>query len=330
MVHISLVEIKGNKTRSTSRDTLAWTSSIPRSFSYVVSNYKPEFNVGVKDVTNQIEAGKYSFKTKYSIIYIYDIYSDTTSQNFLRTYGGKLHNESSANITILTYFDEFTMSRWRNVQQREKIGYDPDCDTTKIEMITEQLKHIYEITNLPAMIIRKQENDGEESCVLDLTGYSIDSLYNIFKNVMGTINDYCEEDFDLLKNSIIGQSVEKVLKGNYFDTFNTYNYIGTLVKKKQHYRLDDLAGELSIDTKTLYNKRVNDSFTRDECIYIGIKFQISIDDLNKLLGKCGHQILGYKDRDGIIYRCIQNEYNIDTVDEELRRNHFPILSKIKE
>lgn len=330
MVHISLVEIKGNKTRSISRDTLSWVGSNPGTFSYIMTNYNPEVKVGIKDVTNQIEDGKYSFKTKYSIIFIYDIYSDLTSTDFLRTYGGKLHNESSANITILTYFDEFTMSRWRNVQQREKIGYNPVCDTTKIEMITEQLKHAYEITTLPAMIIRKQEKDGEESCVLDLSGYTVDALYEVFKKVMNNINDYCEEDFALLRDTIIGQNSEKVLKGNYFDTFNTYNYIGTLVRQTRYYNLDNLASDLGINIKTLYNKRVNDSFTRDECIYIGIKFKIGIDNLNKLLRKNYHQVLGYGDRDGIIYRCIQNEDNIDTVDEELVRHHYPTLLKIKE
>ena len=59
--------------------------------------------------------------SKYTIIYLYDFRNDKVSYKFVENYGGKLHNLSSLNVTIMTYFETFMVKRWTNVHFRDEI-----------------------------------------------------------------------------------------------------------------------------------------------------------------------------------------------------------------
>lgn len=287
-------------------------------------NNKKGFSFLTNDVTFDILKGRYSLNSKYSIIYLYDVYNDDLSYNFLNIYGGKLHNESSLFITILTYFTEPMIKRWENVQYRNIIEPSEEREVKVINNIN-KLREIYKVKNLPALIVVKQDEDNEESFVIDLSNYkNADGLYKTFSETINIVNNNCEEEFDKIAIKLNGISVSK---NNNFSNINLSNYIYDLVKsesrnRRSHYTQEDLAEDLGICVRTLSNKRSENSFTRDECLYMGLKFGIDIPELNILLDINNHLRLGLSSRDGIIRKCLFNKCDPYETDEILKKEGY--------
>ena len=326
MVDISLIEFKTvRQPQGKPQVTNSWLTNTNSSFGFITSTTTIQ-KTEVRDVTDKIAAGKYGLDTTYAIIYLYDFLEDPTSRSFLSTYGGKLHNISSANVTILTYFDEYVVSQWNNVQQRGKIQPSIKKDKVKAEILVQKLKSAYNINSLPSLIILKQdENGNEESFVLDAGNYNTDELYNMFKEIIDIINDHCEEDFSAIRNSIQGNTTE-IDNGNRFGEYNTDLFIDNLLDEN-HIHQYDLAAELGVDVRTIYNKRRNNSFTREECLYIGVRYCVPIEQLNSFLRSNGHASLGFDGRDGIIRRAIGNKDDVYDVNDLLIRNGFKGIIK---
>lgn len=303
MIEVSFVEIKPNFTKT--------------------EDLKYQHN-NIIDVTDRITEGHYIIDTPFTIIYLYDLADDTKSVKFLTKYGGKLHTRSSKNVTILTHVDSKMVHEWGDVIWREEIR---SRDIRPFQAFRD-LKEFYKIDDdkLPAMIIIKQNRFGdEESCIVDLSNqkYSEDDLFNAFIQTIEMIEENCEKDFSKIVSLVNGSYDNDTL----FDGFNTYNYIYQQVKEynKKPYcscTQESLARELGISPRTLNNKRTNNTFTRDECIYIGIKFGLTIDKLNTLLKVNKQDQLGFNGRDSIIRDGLLNRENIVRINLVLANNHF--------
>ena len=326
MVNIGLVEIKSKVVREMNYNS-------PTSFGVMgfVTNSsfasKGTVKTDAKVVTDKINNGNYIIDTAYTIIYLYDPIGDNFSSRFISSYGGKLHNASSANITILTYFDGSEPNKWINVQQRDKIGNDPDCSPLRALEIMEEIKELYGVQKLPSMIIIKKDKQGnEQSFNLDVSQYNImEELYKSFREIMDTINDNCEDEFTVIEGKICGSRSKITMKNN-MSIMNTHNFIKKLMSDND-YTEPMLAGELDIADRTLRYKMTNNTFSRNECLYIAVRFGVPIPRLNELLRENGHLDLGHDRRDMIIRLALMNGYDISDVNNDLKEKGFPKLPK---
>lgn len=323
MISLSLIELNSTKVNNSSfRHPFP-----PNAFSFMTSASLCDHKNVVSDVSNELFQGKYGLKNKYTILFLYDFLEDQISRDFIATYGGKLHNASSINITILTYFSAHMARDWNNVQFRDGIGFGNSEDSYRVMDIIQGLQHAYKIKQLPAAVIIKKGNDEkEESLNIDLSSYKKkEDLYMIFKEMIETINDNCEEDFPTISRKILGTD-SYINKDSTMSYFNTSNYVADLVKEKNNTLLD-LALELGISERGLRNKRNNNSFTRDECFYIAIRFGISIKDLNELLRVNDHHELAFEGRDGIIRKSLFDRDDVDTTSQKLKEKGYKGIIK---
>lgn len=255
----------------------------------------------INDITNIFSEGKYKIETLFTIIYLYDYMCDSASRDFIAMYGGELHKKTSSNITILTYFSTDTAMKWPNVYNRDKIRCNDDNDPAKVMKIVNNLKETYNVQNLPAMVIIKKD----ESFILPIEGSNKEIIKRYFYDVIKKIDEHCEEDISVIKDYIIGPNLD-TLKNKKNNKISVSEFICKLVDD-EGYRLDDLALEMGISVKTLYNKRekVNDNkFTRDECFFIAIRFGIGIAKLQWLLREYNNVEIGMGGRDGVLYNAI--------------------------
>lgn len=317
MVSLSLVEIKTMEGKNRQQIIYNASSTVSQ----------------VKDVTDKFTQGNYKLKSSYTIFFLYDFNYDCESREFIITYGGKIHNHSSLNITILTYFDPHMVSHWSNVQFREALILDEKNRYNNVMRVINEIKSIYQVKTLPAIVIVKKEKNGKEkSFNINLTGYKKESIYSTFREIMDIINDNCEEDFLVIAKKILGSSF-KQSQENSLLSFNTFDYIKDLVKAKNKtmsygYTQDDLAAKLGISIRGLRNKRSNNSFTRDECLFIAIEFNISVNDLNLLLENNNHIRIGMEGRDGLIRRCLFDKYDIDKTNDQLELHGYSKLNVV--
>ncbi len=274
----------------------------------------------INDVTTELNKGLYNFKTKYTILFLYDFLNDDDSFSFIKTYGGNLHTRSSAGITVLTYFTPDMADSWPNVLYREGIGKAP-VDTDKTLRIIRDLQKAYGVKTMPTMVVIHTDEEGnEESFNLDLSSCPKDGTITIFRNVIDILTDYCDEDFSVLAQKICGS--DSLSKKNTMDSINTFNYVHDLIKKKAkatgvQYTQFDLAAEMRISVRNLRNKRNNNTFERDECFYLALRFEISVQDLNELLRLNNQNELGMSGRDGIIMRCLFNRTDVYETNNQL-------------
>lgn len=275
-----------------------------------------------KDVTSEMKNGQHWLKTKYAIIFLYDFLNDQESREFISTYGWKLHYQSSASITLVTYHSPEMVEKWHNVQFREKLKTDFNSDPFKIMEMVENLQKKYNVNKLPSMVILKKDYRGNvESLNIDVSLYNRETLKSLLKDTMEIINDNYEEKFSVISQKICGPDFE-ILSSCHREDDSTYYHIYDLIKseskgKKLQYTQADLAAELGITAKSLYNKRIQKSFTRDELIYIAIRFGLSIQKLNGLLRENNHSDLGIDGRDSVIRNGLYQKLKIKEVDQEL-------------
>jgi len=287
-------------------------------------------NPNIKDISDKMIAGKYDIKSNFAILYLYDITSDSTSTKFVSEFGGRLHNLSSSNVSIITYYSLDMVNNWSNVQFREKIKCEQNKSFFILNMVDE-FKRLYDVEKLPAMVVIKNNKNGEEeSCNIDLSIYKdVDIIYSVFEDVIKTINDNCEQDFTSIAFKLCGTDAN-IKNSHNMSNFNTYNYVADLVKNECRernikYTQTDLAEELGICVRGLRNKRNGNSFTRDECLYLAIRFGISIQELNSLLRQNNNADLGMNGRDGLIRNCLLSGFDVYQTDDQLKRYGFSSL-----
>lgn len=328
MVNLALVELKSHsKTKNKNLNLLNQNNSHLMGFILCNNNID---TVETKDVTNEILKGTYYLESKYTIIYLYDIMRDNSeSSKFITNYGGKLHNETSQNITILTYLSPDMVRNWKNVHFREKIKCATENNAAAVSSVIEELQKFYNVKTLPALIVLKKEKDKkEDSCIIDASNKSETELYSLFKHVIEVINDNCEEDFSVIASKCATSYKKEKPISNYF----TYNYVYDKVKEKrkdiEDFSQITLAGHLNMTERTLRNKRINNTFTEDECIHMGFLFELNVDDINTLLDANHHKSLAFYGKDEIIRSFINNRnYNVNELCEKLNKEGFKGIIK---
>jgi len=291
--------------------------------SYQGNSKAHNYTIEIKDITNDIRYGQFRFKTQFTILYLYDIFRDDESRNFIATSGWKLHNSSSANITIATYYSEDMVQKWSNVQHRDRLSIEGN-DPNKVLLILDKIRNVYGIEKLPAMLIFKKDNErNDQFCIVELSRYKKENLYDIFRNVIDIINNHCEEDFSVIEQKISGPD-HKITKSSKF-VYKTFDYIEDLVtaeSKHYQYTLDNLAEELDMTARTLYSRRTDRKFRRNELIYIAVRFGLTNQDLNMLLRENNHAEIGIDGRDGIILSALYQNLNIEEVHQQLLDNGY--------
>lgn len=293
---------------------------------------KDEYELKPKDVTKKLYQGTYCFEMKYTIIFLYDYFEDQLARDFLTMHGAWLHNYSASNISILTFFSKITVDKWTNVSNRGFLSYPEEYDPKNVSDLVFQIQSQYKVQSklFPALIVIKTEDEGEEHFVVSLNHCKkIEDIRKAFRKAMDTITNNCEENFSVIKDELCGTDYTKD-RSSKMDDINLQRYINNLVDneklKVKNYKNADLADELRIDERTLRNKKSGRTkFTRDECIYIGIRFSLGINATNKLLLKNKCDPLSIGGRDGAIRNALACEYNCKKTNDYLKECNFEPL-----
>lgn len=326
MFSLALVEIKKNESKKNIKinklNNNYLTNDLVKSNSFIGLYDQKDFNTEVIDVTKSITYGQYGLTTKYTLIFLYDYSKDEISREFIEEYGGKLHNASSLNFTILTYFEPFTAENWKNVQNRHLIfsgrKFESENDGGAVLKIVDKLKETFDVISLPAIIV--VENDktfGQQSFNIYLNNSDTHRMYNNFLEIMNIINNNCESPLNTIIEKIPGCH-SNTTSTNKIAEFNIAQFLRQLQGK---YRCDqvELAEMLGISDRTLRDKILNNKFKRDECFKMALLSHCSVETLNKILSvqrRDNYPIYNTK-RENIILDCLLNGYSIKQTHEEL-------------
>lgn len=97
------------------------------------------------DVTQEIIQKTYGLKSKFTLLYLYDIDRDKEAKKFIKDYGGNLHNKTSLQITILTYFTKQDIDSWRNIYYRKELNGIDYHTSNDSRALIEKLKKCMEL-----------------------------------------------------------------------------------------------------------------------------------------------------------------------------------------
>lgn len=336
MVSLSLVEFKSEKNKNKRvNNSIYEEPGTSKHFCYISpislnkENGQSEYTQKTKDVTIDALNNGIFLKSKYTIIYLYDFPNDKVSYEFVENYGGKLHNLSSLNVTIMTYFESFMVNSWTNVHFRDEIRLVPNNYERMLSLIQE-VKETFEVKNMPAMIIIKKGANVDHYFNIELSDFQPLDIYNLFKEVINIINENCDCSFKDISKKISGKKTPVKNKTIKLHRMNTFDFIKDLVDRERNlkggkYNLEYLADRMGIDRRTLINKRSSNSFTRDECFFIAFEFGISIIELNELLRLNWHPKISEDPRDQLIEKCLYEGCDINEVNEQLENNNFKTI-----
>ncbi len=238
-----------------------------------------------KDVTSLWNEGCYDFDTPYFLFFLYDL-CDKESFDFIANYGGLLNNLSSSNVTILTFFEKSMVKAWKNVQHRSKIVCGEATDSLKTASTLSDLEARFKISSLPSLVLVKKEEEGDKSILIPFKKASPSSMYGFFETIINIVNANCEEDFSCLSKKLLGEDAPKIEQDAFMDVGDAsylYNFLDEAREKKESLKISDICDSLHICRKTFYNKRTKGSFTRDECLKLGILLGLDDAKLNRLL-----------------------------------------------
>lgn len=269
-----------------------------------------------KDVTSLWSEGAYGFESPYFLFFLYEI-GDEASFSFLKEYGGKLNNLSSSNVTILTFFEKSMVSNWRNVQHREKIRSNEHLSSFQVSHSLNVLRERFKVASLPSLILVKKEKEGDRSILIPLLSKDPASMYASFKWVIERINDNCEEEFERLSKEILGEDGK--IEDDAFIRTQNQNFLDFFDDRREEKDLDliHIATSLGLARKTVYNKRMNQSFSRIECLKLGILFGLSEDSLNRLLRYNEQRELSYSLLDCKVKEALRKGKSLEEMQEEL-------------
>ncbi len=286
------------------------------------ADYNGEVVNKINNVTNSVVKGKYNLSSEYAIFFLYDFKNDKTCLKFMCDYGNKLCNATSY-ITILTYFTREMMDDWQNVYNKEDIYFNDNDGQCQMSELIRNLCKSYEVESLPALLVVKSYSDSEqETCLIDLRNKDAESIYSTFKQVIETINDNCQEDFSIIQE-MLGCPLTR--KGDFNDFFNTSNYIQDLAKDFGC-TLADLAIELGMSERNFRIKRTNNTLTRNEILYIGIKFKTPLEKLNQILKENNEGSLRVGGREGVIQTLLKTNYDIEECNQILLEKGYAKIS----
>ncbi len=270
----------------------------------------------VQDVTSLWNEGAYGFESPYFLFFLYEM-DDDVSLSFLKEYGGKLNNLSSSNVTILTFFEKSMVSNWRNVQHREKIRCNEHLSSFQVSHSLNVLRERFKVTSFPSLILVKKEKEGDRSILIPLLSEDPASMYASFKGVIERINDNCEENFEHLSKEILGEDGR--IEDDAFIRTQNQNFLDFFDDRREEKDLDliHIATSLGLARKTVYNKRMNQSFSRIECLKLGILFGLNEESLNRLLRYNERRELSYSLLDCKVREALRKGKSLEEVQDEL-------------
>ncbi len=268
-----------------------------------------------EDVTSLWSEGCYDFDTPYFLFFLYEL-TDEDSFNFIANCGGSLNNLSSSNVTILTFFEKSMVSNWRNVQSRSKIVCGERGDSLKAASTLSELSARFQVSSLPALILVKKEESGDKSLLIPIKKANPSSMYGFFEAVIGIINSNCEEDFSYLSSKLVGEDSPRIEQDAFMDVGDAsylYNFLDEIRERKGYLKIADICDSLHICRKTFYNKRTKGTFTRDECLKLGVLLGLEDSKLNKLLRLNGQAELTLSEKDLEVREAIAEGESLEEV-----------------
>lgn len=314
MYDLTLIEFSKEKARPKQTHNPAFSS---RYFGFLQAAPLEEISQS-KDVTSLFGEGRYDFETPYFIFYLYDLF-DEASAGFIADCGGRLNNLSSSNVTILTFFEKGMVDSWRNVQQRGKIRCREKIDSYKVTQALEILKKRFSVSSLPCLIVVKKDDQGDKSLVIPLGEKEPSSIYNSFETVIKIINDNCEEDFSFLSKKLLGEDAPSIgddLFGEATNDAYLFNFIDE-AREKEKLTMAYLYTALGVSRKTFYNKRNNATFSREQCLKLGILLGFDDSSLNRLLRFNRQSDLTFSEQDRKVRQAISEGRRFEDVEDDI-------------
>lgn len=311
MNNLKFIEIKNNKKE---KDNFSYENGGHvrfNTFSFMTT--LPKDTIEIEDVTDEIIKNTYTTDCKYTLIYLYDYIHDAKSIEFLEKYGARLHNLTSANISILTFLDEGVSKSWKNIANRNKLN-PIDYDDQDVIRTINKLKRAFKVNRLPSLILICNSLFKDDVSI-SLEGYEGENIYDLFKEINNIVLENYEESFAKIRDKI-NTANDNIKRINDIHQFNNSNFIDKLLKENDINQID-LSEDLRISDRTLRNKIANSSFTKEEIIYMAFRFKLDLFTLNKLLNANGRSNLGGNKRENIIKRCIENKLELDETNKEL-------------
>lgn len=233
-----------------------------------------------RDVTDLIDGGLYNFDTPYLALFLYDS-EDEISRKFIGNYGGSLHNKSSWNVTILTFFDLKTADKWANVQRKDKIQISNNFSRVHDDRALNILKNQFNVKSLPALVLIDGKHDNPPLTIPLQSGDS-QSLNGFFDSVFKIIDDNPDDAFPAIMRELPEVQSGRKLLNSAIKKNSFYNYFDNL-RSKKGMELKDLQEALDVSTKTLYNKKTRVSFTREECIKLASILDLNESEIKELM-----------------------------------------------
>ena len=268
-----------------------------------------------EDVTSLWNEGCYDFDTPYFLFFLYEL-ADEESYSFIANCGGLLNNLSSSNVTILTFFEKSMISNWRNVQHRSKIVCGERTDSLKAASTLSDLASRFQVSSLPALILVKKEKSGDKSLLIPIKKANPSSMYGFFETLIGIVNSNCEEDFSYLSSKLLGEDSPKIEQDAFMDVGDAsylYNFLDEMREGKECLKIADICDSLHICRKTFYNKRTKGTFTRDECLKLGVLLGLEDSKVNQLLRLNGQAGLTLSEKDLEVRKAIAEGESLEEV-----------------
>lgn len=279
------------------------------------------------DVTQEIIQKTYGLKSKFTLLYLYDIDRDKEAKKFIKDYGGSLHNKTSSQITILTYFTKQDIDSWRNIYYRKELN-GIDCHTSNnSRALVEKLKKMYGVKTLPAIVFIMKEYQNEKYLVFDLKNKLAVDINQRFDEIIKILNENCEEPYKFFKkefNNLIEGQLDEVM----IDTSSLSRCFESLCerkkkKDKRNITYLEIANYLAMTDRYLREKRNGVvSFTKYECIKLAFYFELTLNETNEFLKLNNLRNLENSDEDEIIKKCLTNKMKFEDYVKILRDNKF--------
>ena len=280
---IVLAEFGFEKTKP----TFPTSSKIPKdAFVFVYSIPGQEIH-RTKDASDFLQTGQYAFHTPFLLFYLYDP-EDPVSCELLKDHGADLCNRSSANVTILTFLKREVTNLWDNVIQDGRTKSSAKLTRTRIHDTLQTFENTFDASK-PFLILVKKQNGEEESAVIPLEGMDSFEQFRVLEDVLHEMEAHPDVDVDSLSRQFNGNMPALFAKKNGWKESKRKLACHDFFQKAKNRMpgrlrtIKSLADRLHCDESVVRFKRDNATFTRGECLKLGIQFYLSIDELNAFL-----------------------------------------------
>ena len=257
----------------------------------------------VRDVTDLIDGGLYHFDTPYLALFFYDS-EDEMSRKFIGIYGGSLHNKSSWNVTILTFFDVETVDKWSNVQRKDKIQIRNNFSQVHDDRALNILKNQFNVKSLPTLVLIDGKHDNPP-LTIPLQPGDPQSLNGFFVSFFKIIDDNPDDAFPAIMRGLSEVQSGRKLLNSAVKKNSFYKYFGDLCSEKG-VKLKDVQEALDVSSKTLYNKRADASSTREECLKLANILDLNEGEIKELMQYHDYRDVSLKEWNDILEKRVLN------------------------